>query len=357
MTITCRRAFPARTPSKRRRQARLAPMDTVRWGVLSTSDFAERKFLPGLRKSPLIEVAAVGSRNLDSACAFAERCGIATAYGSYDELLADPTIDVIYNPLPNSLHVEWTRRAAEAGKHVLCEKPMGITAAELDVLMPLAEDVHIAEGFMVRFHPQWTETRDLVRSGRLGRVSHMHVAFSYNNGDPANIRNIASVGGGALYDIGCYAIVAARWFMDADPVRVAATVDRDPAFGTDRVTSALLDFGDGRMCTFQVSTQTVFHQRVHVYGTDGRLEITIPFNQPQDDPVTYLTHFGTTPHGLDAAHHVVPANDQYTLQAEAFSRRVRTEAPTAAPLIDAVTNMRVIDAVFRSAASGRFEEI
>ena len=332
-------------------------MDQVRWGVLSTSDFAERKFIPGLQKSPLIEVAAVASRDLGRARDFADRSGIPTAYGSYEELLADPTIDVVYNPLPNSMHVEWTKRAAEAGKHVLCEKPMGITAAELDVLLPLAERVHIAEGFMVRFHPQWPETREIVRSGQLGRVSHLHVAFSYNNTDPDNIRNVAGVGGGAVYDIGCYAIVAARWFLDADPVRVVALVDTDPAFGTDRVTSAILDFGDGRMCTFQVSTQSVYHQRVHVYGTTGRLEITIPFNQPLDDSTVYLLHEGQSVHGLDARRFVVPTNDQYTSQGEAFSRRVRTEAPTTGPLLDAMTNMRIIDAVFRSAASGRFEAV
>jgi predicted dehydrogenase len=332
-------------------------MEKVRWGVLSTSDFAERKFIPGLQKSSSIEVAAVGSRDLGKAQAFANRCGIATAYGSYEALLADPSIDVIYNPLPNSMHVEWTKKAAEARKHVLCEKPMGLDAAELDVLLPLAEQVHIAEGFMVRFHPQWPETREIVRSGQLGRVSHMHVAFSYNNPDSANIRNIANVGGGALYDIGCYAIVAARWFMDADPVRVAGLIDRDPEFGTDRVTSAILDFGDGRMCTFQVGTQTIYHQRVHVYGTEGRLEITIPFNQPQDDQTIYLLHEGQSVHGLDARQFVVPANDQYTSQGEAFSRRVREESPTTAPLLDAMVNMRVIDAIFRSAGSGRFEEV
>ena len=332
-------------------------MSPVRWGVLSTSDFAERKFLPGLRKSTAIEVAAVASRDLERATAFAERLAIPTAYGSYEELLADPTIEVIYNPLPGALHVEWTKRAAEAGKHVLCEKPMGMTAAELDVLLPLAEQVHIAEGFMVRFHPQWTETREIVRSGRLGRISHMHAAFGYHNTDGGNIRNITTMGGGALYDIGCYAIVAARWFLEADPVRVAAITDLDPEFGTDRLTSALLDFGDGRSCTMQVSTQSVYHQRVHVIGDQGRLEITIPFNQPLDDSVTYLTHDGSSVDGLDAVRHVVAANDQYTSQGEAFSRRVRDESPTTAPLLDAMINMRVIDAVFRSARSGQFEPV
>lgn len=332
-------------------------MDPVRWGVLSTSSFAEAVFLPGLRKTPLVDLVAVASRDRERASAFAARNAIPVAYGSYEELLADPAIEVVYNPLPGALHVEWTRRAAEAGKHVLCEKPMGMNAAELDALVPLAEQVHIAEGFMVRFHPQWSETRELVRSGRLGRISHMHVAFGYCNTDATNIRNIPAAGGGALYDIGCYAIVAARWFFEADPVRVAALTDVDPRFGTDRLTSALLDFGDGRTCTFQVSTQSVYHQRVHVIGEQARLEITIPFNQPQDDPTTYLVHDGATAHGLDATHHVVATNDQYTSQAEAFCRRVRTEAPTLGPLRDAVVNMRVIDATFRSVRSGRFEPV
>ena len=332
-------------------------MQPVRWGILSTSSFAESRFLPGLRKSPLIDVAAVASRDVARAAEFAARNQIPTAYGSYEELLADPTIEVIYNPLPNDLHVEWTRRAALAGKHVMCEKPMGMNATELDVLLPLAGQVHIAEAFMVRFHPQWIETRDAVRSGSLGRVSHMHVAFSYNNTDAANIRNIAANGGGAMYDIGCYAVVAARWFMEADPQRVAAVIDRDPTFGTDRLTSALLDFGDGRTCTMSVSTQAVYHQRVHVYGTDARLEITIPFNQLQDSPMVYLTHRGESVDGLDAVRHEVAMNDQYASQGAAFSMRVRHEQPTDGPLRDAMVNMRTIDAIFRSARSNRFETV
>ena len=329
----------------------------VRWGILSTSAFAESQFIPGLQKSSLIEVAAIASRDLDRASAAAARLDIPTAYGSYEELLADPSIEVIYNPLPNDLHVEWTLRAAQAGKHVLCEKPMGMDAASLEVLLPWADKVHIAEGFMVRFHPQWTETRELIRRGALGRISHANVAFGYSNTDATNIRNIASRGGGAMYDIGGYAVVAARWFMDADPVRVAAVCDRDATFGTDRLTSGLFDFGDGRTCTFSVSTQSVYHQRVHVIGSAGRLEITIPFNQPQDGPTIYLTHFGQTTHGLDAKEHVVTTNDQYTSQGEAFSLRVRHEVPTRAPLLDAITNMTITDAVFASAATGSFVDI
>lgn len=326
-------------------------MTPVRWGVLSTSSFAENSFIPSLRKCASIEVGAVASRDLSRSRAFAERNAIPTAYGSYEELIADPTIEVVYNPLPNHLHAEWTLRAAEAGKHVLCEKPMGLHERELQVLMPLAEHVHIAEGFMVRFHPQWIETRARVRNFELGRVTNMHVMFGYNNADEANIRNIASAGGGALYDIGCYAIAASRWFLESEPVRVAAVTDVDPKFGTDRLTSALLDFGDGRTSTFSVSTQSVRHQRVHIIGTKGRLEITIPFNQPTDEPAVYLFHDGQSADGLDAVRNEVPIADQYALQAEAFSARVRYERPTAAPLRDAMLNARVIEAVQRSAAT------
>lgn len=330
------------------------PAAPVRWGILSTSDFAARRFIPALRRSPHVEVVAVASRDLARARAYAEANSIPTAYGSYDELLADPSVEVVYNPLPNTAHVEWTRRAAEAGKHVLCEKPMGINADEVATLLPVATRVHIAEGFMVRHHPQWDEVRQLVRSGRLGRLTHAHVEFNYHNADPANIRNDASVGGGAMYDIGCYAVVAARFFFDAEPRRVVATMDRDPVFGTDRLTSGIFAFAGGLTCTFSVSTQSVPHQRVHLFGTNGRAEVTIPFNHPHDEPVIYLTHHATTLAGLDAEQHVVEAADQYRLEAEWFSRLVRQSQPDDLALRDAITNMRIIDAVFASAASGTF---
>jgi predicted dehydrogenase len=333
-------------------------MTPLRWGILSTSNFAEKHFIPGLKKSPLIEVAAVASRNLPSAEAYAERNGIPTAHGTYEALLADPSIDVIYNPLPNTMHAEWTRKAAEAGKHVMCEKPMGINAAELDVLLPLASSVHIAEAFMVRFHPQWIDAREVVRSGSLGRITHVNTEFNYHNVDPANIRNTAAVGGGGMYDIGCYAVVATRWFMEAEPVRVMAMADVDPKFGTDRLMSALLDIGDGRISTFSVSTQTAGYQRIQILGTEGRLEITVPFNQPADEPGVYLMHDGSKHlNGLDTTPTESAVKDQYTAQAEAFGERIRNESPTDGPLRDAIANMRVIDAVFASAKSGRAETV
>lgn len=332
-------------------------MSPVRWGILSTSSFAEEKFLPGLRRSSEIEVVAVASRSAESAGAFAERNDIPRAYHSYEAMLADPSIEVIYNPLPNHLHVPWTAKAAAAGKNVLCEKPFGLNAEELESLRPHTAHVHIAEAFMVRHHPQWIETREVVRSGSLGRITHAHIEFAYSNSDPLNIRNIMSAGGGAMYDIGCYAVVATRWFLEREPVRVSALADRDPQFGTDRLFSGLVDMGSGLAVTFHVSTQSVPHQRVHLYGTDGRLEITIPFNQPQEAPTTYLSHDGSTLDGLDAIQTVVPTADQYMLLAEDFGRQVRHESPTSAGLDDAIRNARVIDALFRAEKSGSFEVV
>jgi predicted dehydrogenase len=333
-------------------------MQPVNWGILSTSNFATERFLPGVRKSPLVRLRAVGSRDLERAKAFAKTNGVAKAYGSYEEVLRDPEIELVYIPLPNHLHVEWAIKTAKAGKHVLCEKPMGMNAKEVEKLKPHARKVHIAEAFMVRFHPQWMEVRERVRNGEIGRVTHMHVAFAYNNLDPKNIRNIFATGGGALYDIGCYAIVAGRWFYEAEPIRAIGMADKDPKFKTDRLFSALLDFGKGRPLAFSVATQSVVHQRVHIFGTKGRIEITIPFNQPQDEPTVYLMHDGSSLHGLDAHKFTVPTADQYQLQAEYYSKLIRSgEKPSSKRLEDAIRNMRVIDALFKSVKSGRFEKV
>jgi len=330
-------------------------MKPVRWGILSTARIGTQKVIPGMRKSAALEVAAIASRSLATAQAAADRLGIARAYGSYEELLADPRIDAIYNPLPNHLHVPMTLAAAQAGKHVLCEKPMALTAAEIAVLRPYTSRVHIREAFMVRFHPQWIETRDLVRRGAIGKLRFMHVAFSYFNDDPINIRNLAGTGGGALYDIGCYAIVAGRWFFEGNPTRVIATMDRDPTFNTDRSTTGLLEFDGGGQLTFSVSTQAAPNQRIELIGTQGRIEIEIPFNAPQDSPCRYAINDTNARQGPGLRLVTVPAADQYQLQAKAFSSAVQTQPPDASGLDDACWNMRVIDALFASEKSGRLE--
>ena len=330
-------------------------MKPVRWGILSTANIGVAKVIPGMLKSKLLEVAAIASRSLPTAQAAADKLGVRTAYGSYEALLADASIEAIYNPLPNHLHVPMTLAAVRAGKHVLCEKPIAIKTAELDVLRPYATQVHIREAFMVRHHPQWIDVREQVRGGAIGDLRFMHVPFSYFNTDPNNIRNMADIGGGALYDIGCYAVAAGRWFFEAEPERVIATMDRDPVFKTDRGTSGLLDFGGGRQLAFTVATQTAAYQRIQLVGSKGRIEIEIPFNAPPDTACRYFIDDASGLDGRGIRTFTLPVADQYQLQAEAFSRAVRNQRPDAKGLDDAAANMRVIGALFASEASGRFE--
>ena len=332
-------------------------MGKVVWGVLSTAKIAREKVIPALQRSPLCEVRAIASRSLATARETADRLGIPKAYGSYEELLADPEIEAVYNPLPNHLHVPLTLQAAQAGKHVLCEKPAALDAAEAERLRTVPPGIHVMEAFMVRFHPQWLRARELVRSGRIGEPRAIQVLFAYFNTDPANTRNRTDVGGGALYDIGCYAIVAGRYLFEAEPRRAVALVDRDPAFGTDRTTSALLDFGGGRQLALTVSTQCVPYQRVQVCGTRGRIELQIPFNAPQGEATRILVDDGSGLDGRGILTETLPPCDQYTLEAEVFCRAIRGEQPLPYASDDAVLNARIIDALFKSETSGRWENV
>jgi len=331
-------------------------MARVKWGILSTAKIGLDRVIPGMLKAANVEVAAIASRDGAKARAAADRLGIATAYGSYEELLADPAIAVVYNPLPNNLHVEWTLRAARAGKHVLCEKPMAMSAAEAEALRGCPPDRLVMEAFMVRFHPQWQYARAMIRAGRLGEVRAMQMMFAYNNPDPANIRNRLETGGGALMDIGCYPMVGARFLFEADPLRVIALIDRDPKFGTDRLSSAILDFGDGRHLTFTVSTQATPHQRLNVLGSKGRLKMVIPVNAPQGAETRIVFDDGSVPGGASAISETIPESDQYTLQAEAFSRAVLGQETLPWGIEDSILNMRILDALFRSETSGRWEQ-
>ncbi|NBJ11422.1 Gfo/Idh/MocA family protein [Microvirga arsenatis] len=332
-------------------------MKPVRWGVLSTAKIGRFKVVPGMMKSPLCDVVAVASRDEASARAMAGELGIRKAYGSYEALLADPEIEAVYNPLPNHLHVPMTLAAAAAGKHVLCEKPIAISADEAEQLAQASAQVLIAEAFMVRHHPQWHRAREIVREGRIGEARAIQVIFSYFNVDPANIRNRPDIGGGGLLDIGCYAVVAGRYLFEAEPLRVVSLVDRDPSFGVDRTTSALMDFGGGRQLTFTVSTQLVPFQRVQVLGTKGRIEIEIPFNAPPDRPTRIFLDDGSQHGGLSAQAVDFPVLDQYQFQGEAFSRAVRGAEPLAHGLGDALMNMRILDALRRSEATGGWEAV
>jgi predicted dehydrogenase len=328
----------------------------VRWGILSTARIATKKVIPGMLKSSSLTVSAIASRDSAQAQLVASELGIIAAYGSYEELLADPQIEAVYIPLPNHLHIPMTLAAVRAGKHVLCEKPMALLPRDLDALRPYSDQVHIREAFMIRFHPQWIEARNMIRRGEIGEPKYMHVCFSYFNDNPEDIRNRIELGGGALYDIGCYAVVAGRWLFDSAPSRAAATIDRDDLLGTDRCTSGLIEFSRGRQLAFSVSTQATRYQSVLVVGTSGRIEFEIPFNAPQDAPCRLLV---SAHGGNDGDTNAIsfPVADQYQLQAESFSEAVRNEQPDARGIDDAYLNARTIDALFRSARSSQFETV
>ena len=332
-------------------------MKKIRWGVLSTANIGVKKVIPAMQRGQLSAVTAIASRDLGQARSTAKNLGIPTAYGSCEELLADPGIEAIYNPLPNQLHVPWTLRAAEAGKHVLCEKPLAMNAHEARALLAVRErtSVLIGEAFMIRCHPQWLRTRALLDEGRIGILRSIAAHFSYFNTDPANIRNQPETGGGALYDIGCYCIQSARHAFGTEPVRVCSLIDRDPQLGTDRLTSALLDFPAGH-AIFTCSTQLVPYQRVHFFGTQGRIEIEIPFNAPPDRPTRLFLSEGDL-FGSDIVTETFPVTDQYTLQGDAFSRAILEGTPVPVSLEEGIANMAVIDAIFQSAQSGTWQPV
>jgi predicted dehydrogenase len=328
----------------------------VRWGVLSTAKIGVTKVIPGMQQGEWSQVTAIASRDLGKAEAVARDLGIANAYGSYEQLLADPQIEAIYNPLPNQLHVPWSIKAAEAGKHVLCEKPLSLTVAEARTLLAVRDrtGVKIGEAFMVRTHPQWLRARELVRSGRIGPLRSIVGFFSYFNVNPANIRNIPECGGGALMDVGCYPITTSRFLFEQEPSRVLGLVERDPVMKVDRLTSAILDFPSGQS-SFTCSTQLVPYQRMHFLGTKGRIEIEIPFNAPKDRPTRILIDDGGELFGSGISTETFPTCDQYTIQGDVFSRAVREGGEVPVSIEDAVNNMAVIEAIFRSANSGHWE--
>jgi predicted dehydrogenase len=329
----------------------------VKWGILSTASIAERRVLPAMLGCEHAELAAIASRSLGKAKAVAAKFSIPKAYGSYDELFNDPEIEAIYNPLPNHLHVEWSVRAASHRKHVLCEKPVGRNVDEARRLLQARDDfnVKIGEAFMVRTHPQWIRTAELVRNGRIGKVRSVLGYFSYFNVDPQNVRNIADNAGGALMDIGCYPIKTSRFVLGEEPVRVFASIERDPTFKTDRLTSAILEFPSAQS-VFTCSTQIVNYQRMQFFGDTGRIEIEIPFNAPPDKPTRIFVDDGKELYAnASAVIESFPICNQFTIQADLFSTAIRNNTEVPNPLEDAICNMAVIDALFRSAHSGKWE--
>lgn len=331
--------------------------EKVHWGVLGVANIAVKKVIPAMQAGKLSEVTAIASRNFTKAEQAAQQLGIPRAYGSYEELLADPQIEAIYNPLPNHLHVEWTIKAARAGKHVLVEKPLSLTVSEAIPLLQVRDEtgVKIQEAFMVRTHPQWVETLNLIRTGRIGTVRSVAGFFSYNNRDPNNIRNIREFGGGGLMDIGCYLIYFSRLIFNEEPGRVVSLIEEDPQTRTDILSSALLEFPAGQ-AIFTCSTRVTPYQRVQIIGDKGRIEVQIPVNAPADLPCKMFVDDGSDLTGGSINTIEFEPVDQYTVQGDLFSQAIREDKNPAIPLEDSINNMAVIEAIFGSAKSGHWEK-
>src|SRR6202045_101160 len=326
----------------------------ITWGVLGVANIAVKKVLPAMQRGEWCQIAAIASRDLKKAEQAAQQLGIGKAFGSYEELLADSEIEAIYNPLPNHLHVPWSIKAAEAGKHVLCEKPISLTVAEAKTLLAARDKygVKIGEAFMVRTHPQWLRTRELIREGRIGKLRTIVGVFSYFNRDAKNVRSKPEWGGGGLLDIGCYPITMSRFMYGAEPLRVSGVLERDPEFGTDRLASAIMEFSGGQ-AGFTCSTQMVPYQRMQFLGTKGRIEIEVPFNAPPNKATRIFVDDGSDVGGAEIKVQTIPACDQYTIQGDVFSKAILEDREVPVPLEDAIANMAAIDAIFRSAESGK----
>jgi predicted dehydrogenase len=330
----------------------------VRWGVLGVANIAAKKVIPAMQKGERSEIVAIASRSADRARQAAEELGIAKAYGSYEELVADAEVEAIYNPLPNHLHVPWSIKAAKRAKHVLCEKPIALSAKEVESLIEIRDrtGVKIGEAFMVRTHPQWLRAREIVRNGEIGELRAIMSPFSYFNRDPENVRNVAEFGGGGLMDIGCYPITMSRFLFEREPARVASVVDRDPEMKVDRLTSAILDFAPGQ-AVFTCSTQLVPFQRMQILGTRGRVEIEIPYNIPPDRPSRIFVDDGSELAGRSARVEEILTCDQYTVQGDLFSKAIQEGGDVPVSLENAHANMLAIEAVFRAGETGRWEPV
>jgi predicted dehydrogenase len=329
----------------------------VKWGILGVANIAVKKVIPAMQKGHWSEITAIASRDLSKAQSAAEQLSIPKAYGSYEELISDPGIEAIYNPLPNNLHVEWSIKAAEAGKHVLCEKPISMTVAEALPLLGVRDKtgVKIEEAFMVRTHPQWVTTLNLIKEGAIGPVRAVEGHFSYNNQDLKNIRNIRETGGGGLMDIGCYMIFFSRLTFNEEPKRVVSLIEQHAETRTDILTSALLEFPSGH-ATFTCGTRMVPYQRVQILGAEGRIEIQIPCNAPPDEACRVFVDNGTDLSGRNIQTIESEPCDQYTIQGDLFSQAIRENTEPVLSLEDSIRNMAVIEAVFRSAQSGQWEK-
>ena len=332
-------------------------MTKIRWGILSTANIGVKRVIPAIMSSHRGTVVAIASRDGERAARIAKQFEIPVSYPDYQSLLNDPNVDAIYNPLPNHLHVPWTIKAMEAGKHVLCEKPIALNAQEAEALTAARDRTgcHVMEAFMVRCHPQWKRVRELVYGGRIGIVRAIQSAFTFTVLDPKNVRNQAAIGGGALYDVGCYPLVTARYIFGCEPERVIAATDRDPELGVDRVTSGMLLFPQGQQVTFTSALQLAPYQRVVILGSTGRIEVRVPFTPNKDHACAIAIDTGVSLNGSSQVIEQFDALDQYALQSDLAASVFFGEQSQPFPIEDAISGMRVVDALYRSAETGRWE--
>lgn len=333
-------------------------MKTMNWGILSTSAFAQRSFIPAAQESSVATVLAIASRNSGKAQEAANKMGIPKVHQSYEELINDPEIDIIYNPLPNHMHVEWTTKAMKAGKHVLCEKPLFIQQEEAAELIRLRDEtgLKVGEAFMVKSHPQWERAKELVTSGALGTVSQYIGTFNYFNTDAANIRNIHKYGGGAMWDIGCYTVMTSRYIFGENPLRAMASINYDPKFNTDVLSSVILEFPKNKKAVFSVSTQTGRYQRVHILGSEKAIEIMIPFNAPEDRP----TILKLNPADIlleDVEEIAIKTTNHYVREVEDFTSAIENNTEVPVTLEDALDHCKIIQAIFESAKTDKWVDI
>lgn len=326
-----------------------------RWGVLSTAKIGREHVLPAIADSDNGVLVAVASRDIAKAKALAARFGAPHTFGSYEELLASDTVDGVYIPLPTSQHLEWATKAAEAGKHVLVEKPLALKADDIASLIAVrdAKKVLVSEAFMVTYHPQWLKVRELIASGAIGRLRYVQGVFSYYNVDPSNMRNQVSLGGGALPDIGVYPTVTTRFVTAKEPVRVQATVERDATFGTDTFSSIRADFGDFEL-SFYLSTQLAARQIMVFHGDKGYIEVASPFNAGLYDHHRIELH---NQNHSGAEIFRFPATQQYRLEAETFVRAAQGGGDEIFTLEQSVLNQKVIDAIFRAGETDSWEAV
>lgn len=326
----------------------------ISWGVLSTAKIARTKVIPAMQNSEFCLVKAIASRNKENAQKIAKELNIPKSYGGYEELLADKEITAVYIPLPNHMHVEWIEKSLKAGKHVLCEKPIGLNAEQATYLLELVKsypELKVMEAFMYRFHPRWNIVKNAIQNNEIGELKSIHSVFSYYNTDPNNIRNKPEIGGGSLLDVGCYCISLSRFLYDEEPIAVNAAIEYDPVLKTDRLVSGTLKFKNGT-ASFTCSTQLLNREYADVLGTKGRLEIPHPFIPDKNKPstLTLIKEDETKELLFDEC-------DQYTLQTDAFSKAILDNTPVPTSLKDALNNMKVIDALFLSGKENKWIDL